>query len=407
VGVTGRVPFRRAPHARINTQSRAPVELDDLRGALEDRSLGSVARPTAWPGSAPPFDRIGERAYTRRILSESAGRIQPRRVARLALAIACFLAIPSAQAAGSERVVDGGFDASICSTTDCTSSAWSEEANAGADGPICNGSIAACALGGSGYSTAPNWARLGFNDSGGLPITSVDQPVAIPAAPATLEFALHIEQGNGTGFIEVEIDGTVVFLAPDSTAGFTNYALVTRDVSAFAGPGTHTLSFEGQSATGAAAATDSFDVDDVSLDAPDPAPPPPPPPPPGGGPGVGGATPPNAFTTGAPNGLKLPVTVPGAGLIAVSDAKDTATQALAEQTLGETAEAPAKEKTLALKPSSATATGAGTVDVKLKLAGKAKKKYRQGKTAKVEAAVSFTPTGGSANITTLKLKLKK
>jgi hypothetical protein len=60
-----------------------------------------------------------------------------------------------------------------------------------------------------------------------------------------------------------------------------------------------------------------------------------------------------------------------------------------------------------LGPTSVTATVAETVFVKLKLVGKAKKKYKQGKKAKVGAAASFTPNGGSTETQTLNLKLKK
>jgi Ca2+-binding RTX toxin-like protein len=126
--------------------------------------------------------------------------------------------------------------------------------------------------------------------------------------------------------------------------------------------------------------------------------PPPPPPPPDTTPPPGeGGVPLNTFTTASPDGLRLPVTVPGPGLVTVAEA---AGKSRAQ-------EGPPKQTMLSLKPSSATATAPGTVNVTLKLARKAKKKYKQGKTVKVGAAVSFTPTGGTTNTTTLSLKLKK
>jgi hypothetical protein len=124
----------------------------------------------------------------------------------------------------------------------------------------------------------------------------------------------------------------------------------------------------------------------------------------GGGGGGGGSA---DFSTGGPKGLKLPVTVPAAGQIGVRDAKDTLSHSLAAQAAEDSDLGLSKKAKLSLKPSSVTATGAGTFNVTLKLAGKAKKKYKQGKTAKVAAAVSFTPDGGSTSTQTLSLKLKK
>jgi hypothetical protein len=107
-------------------------------------------------------------------------------------------------------------------------------------------------------------------------------------------------------------------------------------------------------------------------------PPPPPPPPP----------PSNSFTIGEVSGKKVSLTVPGAGGIDVNDANAS------------------KRKPL-LKPSSATASGAGTVEVALKLTKAAKKKLKQKDRVKVNAAITFTPTGGTANTQDKALKVKK
>jgi trypsin len=104
------------------------------------------------------------------------------------------------------------------------------------------------------------------------------------------------------------------------------------------------------------------------------------------GPGDAGS-PSNAFTIGKLKGKKLKVTVPGPGTVEVRDAKSSKRNPL-------------------LKPSSATAAGAGTVTVKLRLAKTEKRTLRKKDKVKVKAAISFTPTGGTANTKTRKLKVK-
>jgi Putative metal-binding motif len=177
-------------------------------------------------------------------------------------------------AAAFERVQDGRFDLATCTGSDCVSSAWTESASGTSPiGPICRSGFGpgTCAdSSGTGYSSGPNWARLG---AGVNATTSVSQTVQIPAAPAKLTFLLHITaQPNGTDTLSVTIDGTEVFRATDATAGFNPYKAVTLDVSQFAG-GPRVLRFQGQN-NAATTPSDSFDVDDVSLDAPEPPPPP-------------------------------------------------------------------------------------------------------------------------------------
>jgi hypothetical protein len=119
----------------------------------------------------------------------------------------------------------------------------------------------------------------------------------------------------------------------------------------------------------------------------------------------GGAPPPpdgvvplpsNEFGIGKLNGLKLTLTVPGPGTVEVRDAAD--------QSSGEAMVAATKTR---LKPSSATALAAGEVTVKLKLTKKAKQSLKQRGAVKVNAAITYTPSGGSANTKTAKLKVKK
>jgi hypothetical protein len=181
--------------------------------------------------------------------------------------VACF----AAPAVAIDRVSDGGFDLATCTVSDCVSSSWTET-KSGTDpiGPICTEITDECnEATGTGYNTGFNWARLG---AGVGATTSVAQAVPIPGAPAKLVFLLHIAPTpNGTDALSVTIDGTEVFHATDATTGYTAYKAVQVDVSRFAG-GTRVLRFQGAN-NAATDPSDSFDVDEVSLDAAE-APPP-------------------------------------------------------------------------------------------------------------------------------------
>ena len=59
-----------------------------------------------------------------------------------------------------------------------------------------------------------------------------------------------------------------------------------------------------------------------------------------------------------------------------------------------------------LKPSSASG-GPGKIVVTLKLTKKAKRKLREKGKIKINAQITFTPTGGTANAQTAKLKIKQ
>jgi hypothetical protein len=95
----------------------------------------------------------------------------------------------------------------------------------------------------------------------------------------------------------------------------------------------------------------------------------------------------NAFTIGKLEHTKLSLTVPGAGVIDVSDAN-------------------ASKNKLLLKHSSATASGAGPLEVTLKLTKTAKKKLKEKGKVKVKAKIAFTPTGGTANTQEKVLKVR-
>jgi hypothetical protein len=196
----------------------------------------------------------------------------------LAAATAGLSLVMAGEAAALERVVDGGFDASSCDAAGCSSAVWDEDsdANVGTNpiGPICSGMNLACSTNGSGYTTAPNWSRLGAATAAGggafQVTTAVEQAVSIPAAPATLTFYLRfldLDPG-GLSQMKVLLSGSVLATFTQPT-GFATSTPVTIDVGAFAG-GTRVLRFEGSSLFGGIDA-DSYDIDSVSLDAPNAA----------------------------------------------------------------------------------------------------------------------------------------
>ena len=202
-----------------------------------------------------------------------------------ALGVSALCLVPSA-AAAAERVQDGGFEASTCDATQCADPAWMEATTAGfanSTGPICRSGTgsgnADCNGGGSAPFSGSTWARLGAGykaaepmSSGGV-ISSLEQTVSIPTAPATLGFRLRIIDAAGPiGGFTVEVGDTQVFTATDASPGFAAYAPVSIDLSSFAGT-TPELKFEAFSSHNQIGALDSFDVDAISLttvDPPDP-----------------------------------------------------------------------------------------------------------------------------------------
>jgi hypothetical protein len=194
--------------------------------------------------------------------------------------------IAPSSASAAERVQDGSFEAATCDATQCTDPAWDAHVTSAFSyliGPICRAGTGSgstdCTNDGSIPFSGSTWARLGAGYKatamfGGGIISWLDQSVAIPAAPTPLSFQLRIiDSSLSTGDLKVEIDGTQVFAATDSTPGFASYAPVSIDVSAFAG-GTHVLRFEGTSANTGTGQLDSFDIDAISLADQPPAPPP-------------------------------------------------------------------------------------------------------------------------------------
>lgn len=208
------------------------------------------------------------------------------------LAAVTVLAIFPAAAGAVERVADGDFESTVCNGTTCTSPAWTPSPPGTGIGPLCADPDLAsgppnCAAGNlSGYLSPYHWARLGsetgFVGGGDRPgpfTTSVTQSVLIPASPATLSFNLHIVPRDfATGTFRVTVDGQLVFDTVDSATGYSSYPRLSVPVSFAAGPGPKELRFEGTADVdpspapeGSAVASDTFDLDNVSLDAPDPA----------------------------------------------------------------------------------------------------------------------------------------
>ena len=115
-------------------------------------------------------------------------------------------------------------------------------------------------------------------------------------------------------------------------------------------------------------------LNQVSIDY-EPTPPPPPAP---------LAAPDSSFAVGKLTGKKLALNVNATGVASVDDAA---------------------AKNL-LKPSSASG-GPGKIVVTLKLTKKAKRKLNEKGKIKINAQITFTPTGGTANSQTAKLKIKQ
>jgi hypothetical protein len=92
----------------------------------------------------------------------------------------------------------------------------------------------------------------------------VQQNVTFPAArTATLDFYLEMPDAATPGYLKVLLDGNLLFEATEADAYlYTNYSLVSLDVSAYADGGSHLLRFE--STTEAGDITNFF-VDDICV----------------------------------------------------------------------------------------------------------------------------------------------
>lgn len=201
------------------------------------------------------------------------------------------LAVPASAATATERVSDGGFDQAACTTAGCTGGAWSHGSSVGLGtviGPICsdlnhncvcNTPSVLCAPPNSGFHSSHNWARVGAaEEDPDTEISTVDTfaqqdirvPASFPPTPlATLHFFLRIvpSDDGANETLTVSLGGTPVLTVDDDATGYGSYQPVDLPLDALVGPGAKTLRFE---ASGDFRhVSTSFDVDDVSVTAPD------------------------------------------------------------------------------------------------------------------------------------------
>jgi hypothetical protein len=178
------------------------------------------------------------------------------------------LGIASSPASASERVLDGSFDAvTACAVGDCTSPVWGEGLAGGAGvGPLCEIGTGSCGhFQGPGQLFAHSgtkWAQMG-GETTAAPTTTyaVQQVVNIPV-PSTLRFQLmRRDSSASTGALTIQLDGIPVYAIGAAEAA---YAPISVDLSAF-DDGLQTLRFEVID-TNTGGSTDSFNVDDVSID---------------------------------------------------------------------------------------------------------------------------------------------
>lgn len=195
-----------------------------------------------------------------------------------------MFAAPACAATATERVSDGGFDLMPCAPTGCVGSSWSQGGTTDGNsavivGPICSATVTGCAVASSGYHTPFHWARIGrVSQTGSHPAqvdTWIQQDVMVPAsfppAPlATLHFVMRILQESGSDEnLTISLGGREVTRIQSNDARFTgSYTQVDVPLDSFVGPGVQPLRFE---ATGfyQEPVSTSFDIDDVSVTAPD------------------------------------------------------------------------------------------------------------------------------------------
>lgn len=208
-------------------------------------------------------------------------------VALLAGVVMLSLAVPASAATATERVSDGGFDQTPCSAAGCVSASWTQGGTTDGSsavlvGPICSSAGYGCTVGGSGYHSASHWARVGEVSETGMNPAQFDTwiqqdiqvPASFPPSPlASLHFFMRILPGPGSSSakLTVSLGGQTVLSVGQNDPRFTgSYAPVDVPLDAFVGPGSRPLRFEAEGIY--QSISTSFDVDDVSVTAPDAAP---------------------------------------------------------------------------------------------------------------------------------------
>lgn len=155
------------------------------------------------------------------------------------------------------RLQDPGLEATYLSLSDILLNPFWQSTSTNFGTILCDSNC-----GGVGPRNGTYWAWFG-----GIPTTEVgtlSQSLVIPAAtPAKLEFYLLIDNygGDSGDIFQARIDGTPVFSANATTAGYGSYTLVSVDVSAYANGGTHML----QLYSSTSGQTVNFHVDDITL----------------------------------------------------------------------------------------------------------------------------------------------
>jgi hypothetical protein len=164
----------------------------------------------------------------------------------------------------SNRVQDGGYEASLGSTT-----YWAQ-ASTNFGTPLCD---TTCNSPGGTYAarTGTIWNWLG-GISNTAETASTTQTLVIPTGTATLTYYLSIPAcaaAGGADTFSVLVDGNVLFSTTnaDASCGSTAYVLKSLNVSAYANGLNHTLQFRGVFVTGHTAGTlTNFFVDDIRLE---------------------------------------------------------------------------------------------------------------------------------------------
>jgi len=151
-------------------------------------------------------------------------------------------------------IVDPGFEAGTPNPT------WFE-ASTNFGTPICD--VIACGTGtGTGPRTGNYWAW--FGGIGAYEAGQVSQSVVIPPGHATLSFWLEhfIASGNNLDYLQVQIDGDVVYLLYEGQTIYYPYTQITLDISSYADGGNHTILFSSEIF---GPTTSNFFVDDIEL----------------------------------------------------------------------------------------------------------------------------------------------
>ncbi|MCA9875226.1 MAG: S8 family serine peptidase [Anaerolineales bacterium] len=157
----------------------------------------------------------------------------------------------------TDLVQDGGFESG-------TPNAHWNEASSNFGTPLCD--TATCGTGGgTGPRSGSFWAWFGGITA--TEIGSLEQAVTIPNGRAsTLRFWLEIPANSGTAFLNMSLDGDLLFSVTQAdAANYPSYTEVVIDVSSYADGTVHTLRFDSTTTGG----TTNFFVDDVSLFAED------------------------------------------------------------------------------------------------------------------------------------------